>query len=165
MCVLIYYASGCYRRAFLCFRTIYVSVVTNTRITHSALSHRLSSFAKWTVPVAGSLQIQSNWLRSFESEGFRLTDSHSWSLRTEPEEQILINVPLLFRRLLASSCLSVRPHGTTRCPLNGFSWKFIFEYFRKFVERVKFTLKSCKNEEHFVWRRFYIYDNISLNFS
>jgi hypothetical protein len=26
-------------------------------------------------------------------------------------------------------CLSVRPHGTTRLPLDGFSWNLIFEYF------------------------------------
>jgi len=30
-------------------------------------------------------------------------------------------------RLLASSCLSVHPHGTIRIPLDGFSRKFIFE--------------------------------------
>ena len=43
-------------------------------------------------------------------------------------------------RLLASSCLSlyvsavhpsVCPHGTTRLPLNGFLWNFIFEDFSK----------------------------------
>ena len=44
--------------------------------------------------------------------------------------------PNIFRRLrkkllLASSCLSIRPHGTTRRPLEGFSWKFIFDYFSK----------------------------------
>jgi hypothetical protein len=35
------------------------------------------------------------------------------------------------KRLLASSCLSVRPHGTTRLPLDGFSWNLVFEYFSK----------------------------------
>ena len=34
-------------------------------------------------------------------------------------------------RLLDSSCLSVRLHGTTRHPQDGFSWNFIFEYFLK----------------------------------
>ena len=28
-------------------------------------------------------------------------------------------------------CLSVRPHGTSRLPMDGFSWKFTFEYFSK----------------------------------
>ena len=36
------------------------------------------------------------------------------------------------KRILISSCLSaVRPPGTTRLPLDGFSWKFVFEYFSK----------------------------------
>ena len=37
-------------------------------------------------------------------------------------------------RLLASSCLSVRPsapRGTTRFPRDGFSWNLVFEYFSK----------------------------------
>jgi hypothetical protein len=37
------------------------------------------------------------------------------------------------KRLWASSflsvCLSIRHHGTTPLPLDGFSWKFIFKYF------------------------------------
>jgi len=41
----------------------------------------------------------------------------------------------LRKRLLASSCLfvcpSVRPHGSARLPLDGFSWNLIFEYFSK----------------------------------
>jgi hypothetical protein len=39
------------------------------------------------------------------------------------------------KRLLDMSCLSVclpvRPHGTTRLPLEGFSLNFILEYFSK----------------------------------
>jgi len=34
-------------------------------------------------------------------------------------------------RPLASSCLSVRPHGATRLPLDGFSRNLIWEYFSK----------------------------------
>ena len=30
-----------------------------------------------------------------------------------------------------SDCTSVRPDGTTRLPVGGFSWNLIFEYFRK----------------------------------
>jgi hypothetical protein len=32
---------------------------------------------------------------------------------------------------VVSFCLSARPHGTTRLPLNGFSGNLIFEYFVK----------------------------------
>jgi hypothetical protein len=37
---------------------------------------------------------------------------------------------------LSSSCLSVRPHGTTRLPLDGFLWNLIFEY-SKFIKTGK----------------------------
>ena len=32
---------------------------------------------------------------------------------------------------VTSCCPSARPHGTTRLPLDGFSWNFVFEYFSK----------------------------------
>jgi len=35
------------------------------------------------------------------------------------------------KRLLPSSCTSVRPHGTTRVPLDQFSWCLISECFSK----------------------------------
>ena len=35
------------------------------------------------------------------------------------------------KRLLASSCLSVCPHGTSRTKLDGFSWNLVQEYFSK----------------------------------
>jgi hypothetical protein len=34
-------------------------------------------------------------------------------------------------RFVTPVCLSVRPHGTTRLPLYGFPWNFVFEYFSK----------------------------------
>ena len=43
------------------------------------------------------------------------------------------------KRLLASSCLSVCPHGTTRLPLDGFSWNLIFEdFFQNMSIKFKF---------------------------
>ena len=71
------------------------------------------------------------------------------------------------KRLLASSCLSVCPHATTRLPLDGFSRNLIFEYFffRKHVEKIQVSLKSDKNNGYFTWRTLYIFDHISLNSS
>jgi hypothetical protein len=152
VCVVIYFTVGCYLTAFLCFQ----SAVTNTRFSHCALSYRLSSFAKWTVPVADILQIQSNWLHKSHTESLNLTSSHSRSLRTEPEERLLIDLSSFrwrFRKisknlLLASSCLSVCPRGTTRLPLDGFSWNLIFGgIFWKF----KF-LNSVMNNGYFTRR-------------
>jgi hypothetical protein len=42
------------------------------------------------------------------------------------------------KRLLVSSCLSVRPHGTTRFPRDGFSWKLILCSFKK-KQKLKFN--------------------------
>jgi len=54
-------------------------------------------------------------------------------------------------QLLASSCLSVCPHGTTRLPLDGFSWNLIFEDFSKICwERFKccYNLTRIKGTLH-----------------
>jgi hypothetical protein len=36
-------------------------------------------------------------------------------------------------------------------------------FLRKSVEKIEDSLKSDKNNWYFTWRRFYIYDSISLN--
>ena len=74
----------------------------------------------------------------------------------------------LWKRLLASSCLSVCPHGTTRLPLDRIFMKnLVFEgFFRKSVEKNQVLLKkSDKNNGDFTWRLMNIYDNISGNFT
>jgi hypothetical protein len=40
------------------------------------------------------------------------------------------------KRLLTSYCLSVRPHGTTRLPRDGFSW-ILIRIFRKYVDKTQ----------------------------
>jgi len=45
---------------------------------------------------------------------------------------------------------SMRLHGTTRLPLDGFSWNLIFEYFWKIcVKKIQVSLKSGKNNRYF----------------
>jgi hypothetical protein len=39
-----------------------------------------------------------------------------------------------------------------------------FFFFRKSVEKILVSLKSDKNNEQFLWRRFDIYDNVSLKY-
>ena len=61
---------------------------------------------------------------------------------------------------------SVLPHGTTRLPLDAFSWNLIVHnFFRKSVEEIQVSLKSDNKNGYFTWRPEYIYDNISLNSS
>jgi hypothetical protein len=124
------------------FSAVCMSAVTNTRFSHCALSYRLSSFAKWTVPVADILQIQSNWLHKSHSESLNLTSSHSRSLRTEPEERLLMDFSSFWRSfseipkklLFASSCLSLCPRVTTRFPTGRIFIKFdiLWAYFENF---------------------------------
>ena len=64
-----------------------------------------------------------------------------------------------------STRLSVRLHASIRLPLDGFWWNWYLSFFRKCVEKIQVSLKSDKNNGHFTWRRFHIYDNISLNYS
>ena len=51
----------------------------------------------------------------------------------------------------------VRPYGTTRLPLNGFSWNLIFELFRKPVLKIQVSLKIWQE-----WRVSYMKTNIHL---
>jgi hypothetical protein len=73
------------------------------------------------------------------------------------------------KRLLASSCPSVCvsgcPHRTTRLPLDGrILIKLDFVLFSKTCQ-IQVLLKSDENNGYILWRRFYIYDNMSLNSS
>ena len=49
------------------------------------------------------------------------------------------------RKATTSLAMSVRPHGKTRLPLDGFLRNFIFEYFSKICREIKVSLKSDKN--------------------
>ena len=49
----------------------------------------------------------------------------------------------LRKRLLASSCPSVCPHGTTLLPLDGFWWNSIFDFF--FFENLSRKFKFLEN--------------------
>ena len=49
-------------------------------------------------------------------------------------------MPYLSVRL--SVCLSVRPHGTTQLPLDGFLWNLTFEYFSKICRENSNLIKT-----------------------
>ena len=67
--------------------------------------------------------------------------------------------------MLASSRLSVRPHGTTWLPLYGFSWNFILRYFNEnLFEEIQVSLKSDNNERCFTWIPKKIYDKARWKF-
>jgi len=63
-------------------------------------------------------------------------------------------------------CLSFRLHGTSRLPLNGFSWNVIYMgIFPNSVEKIQDSLRSDENNGHFTWRPIYIFDHIWLKSS
>jgi hypothetical protein len=68
------------------------------------------------------------------------------------------------RKTAISFVMSVRPHGTTLFPLDGYLQNFKFKNFSKPVEEIQVSLKSDKNNRYFTRRRFHICDNISLNY-
>jgi len=65
--------------------------------------------------------------------------------------------PKYEKRIFASSCLSVRPslrsHGTTRLPVDGFPWNLASEdFFEKLPRKFRFFLKnSDESNEYFAW--------------
>ena len=67
--------------------------------------------------------------------------------------------------LFSDSCvtvsfvMSVRPHGTNRLSLDGFSLNVMFEIFRKYFDKIRVSLKS-DNNWYFTGRPIYIFDNI-----
>jgi hypothetical protein len=58
--------------------------------------------------------------------------------------------------------LSVRPHGTTRLPLDDLYEILYWRIIRKYIEKIKVSLTSDNNNVLFTRRYKYIYDNISL---
>jgi hypothetical protein len=58
-----------------------------------------------------------------------------------------------------SACISCSPRDSTRLPINGFSWNLIF--FRKYFEKIQFSLKSDNYDKWFTWSTIYIFDTSS----
>ena len=57
------------------------------------------------------------------------------------------------KKVSINCVMSVRPHGTTRVPINGFSWHLSI-FFLNFVEKIRVSLKSEKGG-YFIWRPTY----------
>jgi hypothetical protein len=96
----------------------------------------------------------------FQQLVFKNTASH----RTSHAGYLFLGVfAKLLKGLLASSCLSVRPslsltaclpisvsqYGTTRFPLHGFYYNFMFEYFSKICRENSSFISIYKNNEYF----------------
>ena len=65
-------------------------------------------------------------------------------------------------RLLASSCLSVCPHGTNRLPIDGFSWNLTHEYFSKICQKISCLVKMWQ-EKQALYMKIHIHFSSSLS--
>jgi hypothetical protein len=59
---------------------------------------------------------------------------------------------------------SVCLYGTTRLPLDEFHEIWYLNIFRKFVQKIKVSLKSGKNNGYFAWKPIHIFYHTWLNF-
>jgi hypothetical protein len=75
---------------------------------------------------------------------------------TQPSDTVLRRV-----RYVAKSDLFSCPRGTTRLPLDGFSWNLILEYFPKTRPENWSFIKTWKSGGHFTWRPVFVNDSIS----
>jgi len=58
---------------------------------------------------------------------------------------------------------SIRPHGTTRFPVDGINEIWYLSIFGKYVVKIQVSSKSDKNNGYFTWRPNYIFEHISLS--
>jgi hypothetical protein len=93
----------------------------------------------------------------------RATPGH-WSLRVRNIAKSDFSIRHACLSLRPSAHPSVRPHGTTRLLLDGFSWNDV-GISRKSFEKIQVSLNSDKINGYFIWRPMYIYESMWLNFS
>ena len=65
--------------------------------------------------------------------------------------------------VVMSPCPSVRPFGTTRLPLNWFSWNSNFQNFSKNLSRKSGSIKFWEDNVYFTWRPIYTFHHIPLS--
>ena len=90
-----------------------------------------------------------------------------WSYLIKNKLNVRFEFCRLFPKIAKSNIfiMSVRPLGTAVLPLDGFWWNSIFELFAKIWWENSSSIKVRQENGYFTWRRFHIYDRISLNSS
>ena len=123
----------------------------------------------------GSLLAFSSWVRVTISYPRRLWFRQwlrAW-VATEKESNVVGCLAIFFflgafakfRNATISFVASDRPHKTTWLPLDRFWLNLIFKVFSKICRGNINFIKFDKSNRCFIQRRFYIYNNISLNSS
>jgi hypothetical protein len=123
------------------------------------------------VPVIFEPPCISPYTRWFKYDRNKLTCLHKIPVIFEPPCSIswlVFRSFAKFRKATIRFATSVRP--SVRMEKLGSHWtdfhKILYLLmFRQSVEKIQVSLKSDKKNGYFTWRRFHIYDNISLNSS
>jgi len=107
--------------------TVAISVIT--AISNST-NHQRSNCPHCTVRCRYCSRLLSSCLCTLSTSTLSMKNFHFRSARR-----------IAKKRLLASSCLSVRRHGTIRLPLDGISWYLMFDNFFFFFENLSRKFK------------------------
>jgi len=109
----------------------------------------------WSIPhLYHSCDTVYTWLQTY-------TDTNMLKFRTMEGKRTHVcykhlHRPSCVKRLLLSSCTSVRPsigpHVPGRLPLDGFTWNLVLTTFMKICQEIPNCLKIQKKIWHFAWR-------------
>ena len=116
---------------------------------YPAASHKTVSISYHCRHKPKSQTANTNYINPSKTEGLLRS---KLLLRTEG----FLEAVAKLQKAASSFVMSVRPHGTTRPPFNGFSWNLIFDYFSKICRENSSFIKSYKINRYFTWRPVYI---------
>jgi hypothetical protein len=136
-CVLWGRIVSCMRFWIWCSVFIRAPQKLNSRLAVNSVLKQMSSrlkqqrFTFWTGP-RGHL---------WNSPGPPPTSSSPWFSSQWQSVLVFLGAFAKLRKATISFVVSVRSHGTTCLPLDGFSWKFIFEHFSKICRENSIFIK------------------------
>ena len=116
----------------------------------------------WRISVAIQYKF---WFKSEAEQSFRVTTP--WNFNYTYFKKMYMGHEMFRSWARSQNCEKRLLASSVRMEQLGSHWKdfdeiWYFRLFRKPVEKIQVSLKSDKNNGYFIWRRFHIYDNISL---
>ena len=73
-------------------------------------------------------------------------------LLADDNRTVLRRLRKICEKATVSFAMPLRPHGTTRLPLDRFAWNLVFEDFSKTCRQNSTFINSEKNKLYFTWR-------------
>ena len=112
-------------------------------VSSSWTGHNASSHCKvtWSEVSANKLRGQLSNLTASTGLSFIMQSSELHSSTYVSIHYSCSEAFAKLRKATISFVMPVRPHVTTRLPLDGFSWNLILSIFRKYIKNFKFLFK------------------------